>query len=122
MRRAWAAMALAAWAGVADGRTAIPEKEHDRIVALGKAGAAGDEAILAERVKARDRWGVDYWVRGYRSGLHGRDIEVPLPESLEGLIVAHFADPEIGGALVASPALTAYRLRDLPGDVQYATA
>ena len=100
MRRAWVAMVLAAWAGIADARGPIAEKERERIVALGKAGAAGDEAVLAGQVKARDRWGVEYWVRGYRGGLHGRDVEAPLPESLEALIVTHFADPAIGGRLV----------------------
>lgn len=100
MRRAWAALLLAAWAGAAVGaRGPISAQERERIVALEKAGAAGDEAVLAEQVKARDRWGVEYWVRGYRQGSHGAAIEVPLPESLEALIVAHFADPVIGGRL-----------------------
>lgn len=93
-------LVLAGWAGIADARPQFTPQERDRVIALGKAGAEGNEAVLADLVKARDRWGVEYWVRGYRPGLTGAQTELPLPESLESLVIAHFADPIIGGRLV----------------------
>lgn len=98
MRGAWTAIVLAAWSGIAFAAPApVSTEERARTEALRQAGEQVDEAILAGLVKAKDSRGLLFWGLGF-SGRPG-GVEAPLPESIETLIVTHFADPQVGGSL-----------------------